>query len=123
MADTHYLGIVAKKNPKYGSGHEVAKHIRGGYADTLVKVELYSGAASYHPLNLPKEQENLPGQKLVEYVNKNHPDLNTLVTGDRTLQYQGLKEGIVNESYKAGRDVKEVVDRYKTKYKAYKMVA
>jgi len=120
MADTHYIGIVAKKNPL---GYEVAKHVRGGYADTLVKVELYSGEESYHPLNLPKEQENLPGQKLVKYVNKNHPDLNTLVTGDRTLQYQGLREGIFNESYKSGRNVKEVVDKYKRVKGIYKEAA
>ena len=121
MADTHYLGIVAKKSNKYRSLHEVADHVRN--ADTLVKVELYSGEISYHPLNLPKEQKDLPGQKLVDHVNQNHPDLNTLVTGDRRLEYQNLKEGIVNESYQSGKDIKEVIDKYKARYKTYKMAA
>ena len=123
MADTHYLGIVAKKNNKYESGHEVANHVKN--ADTLVKVELYSGKTSYHQLNLPKEQENLPGQKLVKHVNQNHPDLNTLVTGDRTLEYKDyLRQGISNESYESGKDVKEVIEKYKGRHKiTYKKAA
>ena len=84
MANTHYLGIVARKSNKYQSGHEVADHVRN--ADTLVKVELYAGEKLYHPLSLPKEQENAPGKELVEHINRDHPDLNTLVTGDKILE-------------------------------------
>jgi len=112
IADKYYLGIVAKKSDKYESGYEIADHVKN--ADTLVKVGFPSEEISYHPLNL-QEQENLPGQKLVEAVNKNHPDLNALITGNKRLKYQGLKEGIVNESYEAGKDVNEAIGKYRDK--------
>ena len=121
MADKHYIGIVARKSNKYQSGYEVADHVRN--ADTLVKAELYSGEVTYHPLNLPKEKEKVPGQKVVEdNINKDHTDLNRLVTGGRTLKYKGLKEGIINEVYESGKDVYEVIDNYKKKY-AYQKAA
>ena len=119
IADTYYLGIVAKKSDKYQSKYEVADHVRN--ADTLVKAELYSGKVTYHPLNLPKEQKDLPGQKLVEHINENHAELNTLVTGGRTLKDKRLKQGITNEAYELGSDVYEVVDKYKER--VYKKAA
>lgn len=47
------------------------------------------------------------------------------MTGDRTLRDERLKEkGIVNESYKSGADVKEVIDKYKARHKiTYKKAA
>ncbi|MBU0627902.1 MAG: hypothetical protein KKC75_01825 [Nanoarchaeota archaeon] len=102
------IGLVAKENPNYKSGYEIAEHINGNI--TLVIVDTITGSRQYISLDLgQRKPEGTPGINLIEYIKENYPDLGVLVTG-RKLAYQDSK--IKNEIEESGGDIEKTIEKY-----------
>jgi len=104
-----YVGIIAKENPSYKSGYEVAAHVEGNV--TLIVVNTETKSKDYIPLNLgPKKEEGgQPGINLVEIINKDYPELEVLVTGQNLL-YGGNLKNSRNDT--ATGDIDEIIKNY-----------